>query len=77
MMHAMWARLPLKVVSALWAGSRNSYTLSTQERELREMTLWESRRCKVFDHAKEEHVIMIVQIVQGVGDGAQVGGGEG
>ena len=45
MMRAMWTRLPSKVVSALWAGSRNSYSLPTQERELREMTLRQSRRC--------------------------------
>ena len=45
MMRAMWTRLPSKVVSALWAGSRNSYSLPTHERELREMTLRQSQRC--------------------------------
>jgi hypothetical protein len=47
MMCVMCTRLPSNIVSALCARSRNSYLLSTQERELRDMTLRESRRCKV------------------------------
>ena len=47
MMHVMWTRLPSKVVLVLCTGSRNSYSLLTQERELQDTTLWESCRCKV------------------------------
>ena len=43
-MRAMWTQFPLKVVSALWAGRRNSYSASTQVREVCRVTFQES--CK-------------------------------